>query len=107
MTDISTRADQRSRRRPAVAATRQSRGNSAVRRLRYAGEVDRAQLQLSVAPSGDETVVTVSGELDMSTAEQLSETVNDQLRGEPRPDRAGPRPTSRSVTHWASARWSC
>ena len=45
--------------------------------------MDRAQLQLSVAPSDDETVVTVSGELDMSTAEQLSNTVNDQLRASP------------------------
>jgi anti-anti-sigma factor len=45
--------------------------------------VDRAQLQLSVAPGGDETVVTVSGELDMSTAEQLSQTVTDQLRQGP------------------------
>jgi anti-sigma B factor antagonist len=45
--------------------------------------VDRAQLQLSVAPGGDETVVTVRGELDMSTAEQLTEAVNDQLRDSP------------------------
>jgi anti-anti-sigma factor len=45
--------------------------------------VDRAQLKLSVAPGGDETVVTVSGELDMSTAEQLSDAVTDQLRQGP------------------------
>ena len=53
------------------------------RRLRYADQVDRAQLKLSVAPADDETVVTVSGELDMSTAEQLSDAVTDQLRQGP------------------------
>ena len=40
-------------------------------------------MQLSVAPGDDETVVSVSGELDMSTAEQLSSTVADQLRENP------------------------
>jgi anti-anti-sigma factor len=45
--------------------------------------VDRAELQLSVTPGGDETVVSVSGELDMSTAEQLSDAVNSQLRESP------------------------
>ena len=45
--------------------------------------MDRAQLKLSVAPAEDETVVTVSGELDMSTAEQLSDAVTDQLRHGP------------------------
>ena len=53
------------------------------RRLRYADQVDRAQLKLSVAPADDETVVTVSGELDMSTAEQLSDAITDQLRQGP------------------------
>ena len=60
--------------RPRVASATSRRG------LRYADEVDRAQLQLTVAAGDEETVVTVSGELDMSTAEQLADTVNDQLR---------------------------
>lgn len=51
--------------------------------IRYAGAVDRAQLHLSVAPGEVETVVSVSGELDMSTAEQLSSAVTDQLRTNP------------------------
>lgn len=42
--------------------------------------MDRADLRVSVAHGDDETVVTVSGELDMSTAERLAETVNRELR---------------------------
>jgi anti-anti-sigma factor len=42
--------------------------------------MDRADLRVSVTRGGDETVVAVIGELDMSTAERLSETVNAELR---------------------------
>jgi anti-sigma B factor antagonist len=46
--------------------------------------MDRAELRVSVAHGDGETVVAVAGELDMSTAEQLSGTVNDELRQGPR-----------------------
>lgn len=42
--------------------------------------MDRADLRVSVTRGGDETVVAVIGELDMSTAERLAETVNAELR---------------------------
>jgi anti-sigma B factor antagonist len=42
--------------------------------------MDRAELRVSVAHGDGETVVAVAGELDMSTVEQLSGTVNDELR---------------------------
>ena len=42
--------------------------------------MDRADLRVSVTRGGDETVVAVIGELDMSTAERLSEAVNAELR---------------------------
>jgi anti-sigma B factor antagonist len=42
--------------------------------------MDRAELRVSVAHGADETVVALAGELDMSTAEQLSGAVNDELR---------------------------
>jgi anti-sigma B factor antagonist len=42
--------------------------------------MDRADLRVSVAHGDDETIVTVGGELDMSTAERLAETVNRELR---------------------------
>jgi anti-sigma B factor antagonist len=45
--------------------------------------MDRAELRVSVAHGADETVVAVAGELDMSTAEQLSDTVNGELRQTP------------------------
>lgn len=81
MTDISTRDDARPDR--AYDARHRVATRPRARRLRYAEQVDRAQLKLSVAPGDDETVVTVSGELDMSTAEQLSDAVTDQLRHGP------------------------
>jgi anti-sigma B factor antagonist len=45
--------------------------------------MDRAELRVSVAHGDGETVVAVAGELDMSTAEQLSGAVNDELRQGP------------------------
>ncbi|HEX6870203.1 MAG TPA: STAS domain-containing protein [Micromonosporaceae bacterium] len=45
--------------------------------------MDRADLRMSVTESDDEVVVSVAGELDMSTAEHLSETVAAQLRRGP------------------------
>jgi anti-anti-sigma factor len=45
--------------------------------------MDRADLRVSVAHDEEETVVSVSGELDVSTADHLAETVNDQLRDSP------------------------
>lgn len=45
--------------------------------------MDRADLRVSVLHGGDETVVSVAGELDMSTADQLSTTVNEELRQGP------------------------
>jgi anti-sigma B factor antagonist len=45
--------------------------------------MDRADLRVSVAHDDEETVVTVSGELDMSTAAQLTDTVNEELREAP------------------------
>jgi anti-sigma B factor antagonist len=42
--------------------------------------MDRAELRVSVAHGDDETVVALAGELDMSTADQLSGTVNEELR---------------------------
>ncbi len=42
--------------------------------------MDRADLRVSVAHVNEETVVTVRGELDMSTADQLSDTVNAELQ---------------------------
>ena len=45
--------------------------------------MDRAELRVSVAHDDDETVVAVAGELDMSTADQLSGAVNEELRQAP------------------------
>ena len=45
--------------------------------------MDRADLRVSVAHGVEEVVVSVGGELDMSTAEQLSEAVNEELRESP------------------------
>lgn len=42
--------------------------------------MDRADLRVSVAQGDQETMVSVSGDLDVSTVERLSEAVNDQLR---------------------------
>lgn len=42
--------------------------------------MDRADLRLSVSSGDDETVVVVTGELDMSTAEQFTEAITEQLR---------------------------
>jgi anti-sigma B factor antagonist len=42
--------------------------------------MDRAELRVSVAHGDDETVVALAGELDMSTADQLSGAVNEELR---------------------------
>jgi anti-sigma B factor antagonist len=45
--------------------------------------MDRANLRVSVSHGDEETVVTVSGDLDMSTAAQLADTVNEELRDSP------------------------
>jgi anti-sigma B factor antagonist len=45
--------------------------------------MDRADLRVSVAHDEEETVVSISGELDVSTADHLAETVNDELRDSP------------------------
>ena len=45
--------------------------------------MDRADLRLNVANQPEETVVWVDGELDMSTAPLLSDTVTEQLRCAP------------------------
>jgi anti-sigma B factor antagonist len=45
--------------------------------------MDRADLKVSVAHGGGEVVVAVAGELDMSTADQLSTAVNEELRKSP------------------------
>ena len=45
--------------------------------------MERAELNLSVVPAGDDTVVRVSGELDMSTTDRLRDVVNGQLREHP------------------------
>jgi anti-anti-sigma factor len=45
--------------------------------------VDRAELNLSVAPAGVDTVVRLSGELDMSTTDRLRDVVNGQLGEHP------------------------
>lgn len=45
--------------------------------------MDRAELRVSVAHRDEETVVTVNGDLDMSTAPHLADTVNDELREAP------------------------
>jgi anti-sigma B factor antagonist len=45
--------------------------------------MDRADLRVSVAHDDEETVVSISGELDVSTADHLAETVNDELRDSP------------------------
>jgi anti-anti-sigma factor len=45
--------------------------------------MDRADLRVSVAQGETETVVSVSGELDMSTADILSDAVTEELREAP------------------------
>jgi anti-anti-sigma factor len=45
--------------------------------------MDRADLRVSVAQGETETVVSISGELDMSTADILSDAVNEELREAP------------------------
>jgi anti-anti-sigma factor len=42
--------------------------------------MDRADLRVSVTHTDDESVVSVAGELDMSTAERLADAVNAELR---------------------------
>ncbi len=42
-----------------------------------------AALQVSIAHGADETVLAVRGELDTSTAQQLSDAVEGELRGSP------------------------
>ena len=42
--------------------------------------MDRADLRMSVAHREDETVVTLAGELDISTADLLATTVTEELR---------------------------
>jgi anti-sigma B factor antagonist len=42
--------------------------------------MDPAELRMSVARDGTETVIRVAGELDMSTTSQLADTVNRELR---------------------------
>jgi anti-sigma B factor antagonist len=45
--------------------------------------MDRADLRTSVARGDEETVVSVAGDLDVSTAEQLADAVNEELREAP------------------------
>ena len=45
--------------------------------------MDRADLRTSVARGDEETVVSVAGDLDVSTAEQLADAVNGELREAP------------------------
>ena len=42
--------------------------------------MDRADLQMSVSHREDETVVSLAGQLDLSTADVLSTTINEELR---------------------------
>ena len=45
--------------------------------------MDRAGLRVSVTHGTGETVVAISGELDVSTTDKLSQAVHDQLRHGP------------------------
>jgi len=45
--------------------------------------MDRADLRMSVSHGDGETVVSVTGDLDVSTAAQLADTVNAELREAP------------------------
>ena len=45
--------------------------------------MDRADLRISVSRGDVETVVSVNGDLDVSTATQLADTVNEELREPP------------------------
>lgn len=45
--------------------------------------MDRADLRVTVAHGEEETVVSVNGDLDVSTADLLAETVNEELRDSP------------------------
>ncbi len=45
--------------------------------------MDRADLRISVSHGDAETVVSVNGDLDVSTATQLADTVNEELREPP------------------------
>jgi len=45
--------------------------------------MDRADLRVSVTRDSGETVVAIAGELDMSTAEKLSQAVHDALLRSP------------------------
>jgi anti-anti-sigma factor len=45
--------------------------------------MDRADLRMSVSHRDGETVVTLAGELDISTADVLAKTVNEELRLNP------------------------
>jgi len=45
--------------------------------------MDRADLRVTVAHDDEETVVTVNGDLDMSTAPRLADAVNEELREAP------------------------
>jgi anti-anti-sigma factor len=42
--------------------------------------MDRADLRISVSHRDDETIVSLAGELDISTADLLSKTINEELR---------------------------
>jgi anti-anti-sigma factor len=45
--------------------------------------MDRADLRISVSRGDAETVVSVNGDLDVSTAARLADTVNEELREPP------------------------
>jgi anti-sigma B factor antagonist len=45
--------------------------------------MDRADLRMSVSHREDETVVSLAGDLDISTADLLAKTVNEELRHAP------------------------
>lgn len=42
--------------------------------------MDRAELRIDVAHDEEQTVVAISGDLDVSTADKLADTVNEELR---------------------------
>jgi anti-sigma B factor antagonist len=45
--------------------------------------MDRADMRISIARGEEETVVSIFGDLDVSTADQLADAVNGELREPP------------------------
>ena len=54
-------------------------------RSRYAGEVNRADLSISLRSTPAEAVITLVGEIDMLTVPRLSQTVSEVLGTDPPP----------------------